>query len=98
MSSMYWGMSSLRCSACGRIPAGPIMTNERARNRHDCSIQSPAVGAAHEQMLGVAHVGDGADAPPGGVVDADPGADVPGPRNRDGADVAAAGQERLDLV
>jgi hypothetical protein len=32
------------------------MTNERARNRHERAVEPPAVGAAHEEVLGVAHM------------------------------------------
>src|SRR6476620_3246984 len=98
MRSMYCGMSSLRSSAGGRIPAGSIMTNERARNRQQGVIEPVPVGAAHEQVLRVREVRHGADAAAGWVVDADPGADVARPRHADGADVAPPGEERLDLA
>ena len=55
-------MSSLRSSAGGRIPAGSIMTNERARNRQQRPVDPPPVGAAHEEVLGVREVRDRADA------------------------------------
>src|SRR5881394_2256033 len=97
MRSMYCGMSSLRCSACGRIPAGTIMTNERARNRHERAIEPPAVGAADEEVLRVSQMRDGADPPSRRVVDADPGADIPRSRHGDGAHVSAAGEQGLDL-
>src|SRR3954471_18351746 len=98
MSSMYCGISSLRRSTGGRIPAGSIMTNECARNRHEGAVDAAPVGAAHEEMLGVREVRDRADAAAGGVVDADPGADIPRPRHGDRADVATPGQKRFDLV
>ena len=49
------------------------MTNERARNRQHGAVDSAPVGAAHEEVLGVREVRDGADTPPRGVVNADPG-------------------------
>src|SRR5690242_11746392 len=98
MRSMYCGMSSLRCSACGRIPVGTIMTNERTRNRHEGAFDPAPVGAAHEEVLGVLEVRDRAHPPPGRVVDADPGADVARPRHSERTDVAAPAKQRLDLV
>src|SRR6476619_4289217 len=98
MRSMYCGMSSLRSSAGGRIPAGSIMTNERARNRQHGAVDSAPVGAAHEEVLGVREVRDGADTPPRGVVNADPGPDVARPRHGDRTHMAAPGEQRLDLV
>src|SRR6476620_2870330 len=98
MRSMYCGMSSLRSSAGGRIPAGSIMTNERARNRQQGVIEPVPVGAADEEVLRVREVRHGPDPAAGWVVDADPGADVARPRHGDRADVAALCEQRLDLV
>src|SRR4249919_1941380 len=98
MRSMYCGMSSLRSKAGGRIPAGSIMTNERARNRQEGAIEPVPVGAADEQVLRVREVRHRPDLAAGRVVDTDPGADVPRPRDGDRADVAAPCEQRLDLV
>src|SRR5436190_16445165 len=98
MSSMYWGMSSLRSSAGGRIPAGSIMTNERPRNRQQRAVDAAPVGATHEEVLRVREMRHGANASARRIVDADPGADVARPRHSHRADVATPGEQRRDLA